>query len=96
MFLGGRFLKRAWTKKVKAVLGCAIEDRAPEEKLKPVQPKVKLRLFRTSAAMIGLTVSIGTPNLLLTLGSDRAPAAQAPTEDESLTSMTASKPSLAT
>lgn len=96
MFLGGRFLKRAWTKKVKAVLGCAIEDRAPEGKLKPVQPKVKLRLFRTSAAMIGLTVSIGTPNLLLTLGSDRAPAAQAPTEDESLVSMTASKPNLAT
>lgn len=96
MFLGGRFLKRAWTKKVKAVLGCAIEDRALEGKLKPVQPKVKLRLFRTSAAMIGLTVSIGTPNLLLTLGSDRAPAAQAPTEDESLVSMTASTPNLAT
>lgn len=96
MFLGGRFLKRAWTKKVKAVLGCAIEDRAPEGKLKPVQPKVKLRLFRTSAAMIGLTVSIGTPNLLLTLGSDRAPAAQAQTEDESLGSMTASKPNIAT
>ncbi len=96
MFLGGRFLKRAWTKKVKAVLGCAIEERALEGKLKPVQPKVKLRLFRTSAAMIGLTVSIGTPNLLLTLGSDRAPAAQTPTEDESLASMTTSPLNLAT
>lgn len=96
MFLGGRFLKRAWTKKVKAVLGCAIEERAPDGKLKPVQPKVKLRLFRTSAAMIGLTVSIGTPNLLLTLGSDRAPAAQTPTEDESLASMTASRLNIAT
>jgi len=96
VFLGGRFLKRAWTKKVKAVLGCAIEERAPEGKLKPMQPKVKLRLFRTYAAMIGLTVSIGTPNLLLTLGSARAPAAQTPTEDESPVSMTASPLNLAT
>lgn len=89
VFLGGRFLKRAWTKKVKAVSDCAIKDEALEANLKPVQPKVKLRLFRTSAAMIGLTVSIGTPNLLLTLGSNRAPAAQVPPADEPATSMAA-------
>ncbi len=56
-------MKRAWTKRVKS-LPCAIDTEALERQLQP-QPKVKCRIFRTSAAMIGLTVSIGAPNLLL-------------------------------
>ncbi|WP_144405678.1 peptidoglycan DD-metalloendopeptidase family protein [Aliterella atlantica] len=76
-------MKRAWMKKVKAVPGCKIKDDL-EGKLKHGQPKVKLRLFQTSAATIGLIASIGTPNLLLALGSDRAPAAQAPSEGETI------------
>ncbi len=58
-------MKRAWTKKVKSLPSGAIAGDALERQLQPY-PKVKVRIFRTSAAMIGLTVSIGTPNLLLT------------------------------
>ena len=58
-------MKRAWTKKVKSLPSSAIGNEALEAQLQP-HPKVKRRIFRTSAAMIGLTVSIGTPNFLLT------------------------------
>ncbi len=58
-------MKRAWTKKVKSLPSCAVGKDALEGQLKS-QPKVKWRVFRTSAAMIGLTVSVGTPNFLLT------------------------------
>ncbi|WP_084610673.1 peptidoglycan DD-metalloendopeptidase family protein [Synechocystis sp. PCC 7509] len=57
-------MKRAWTKKVKSLPSCIISKDALEGQLQP-HPKVKMRIFRTSAAMIGLTVSIGAPNLLL-------------------------------
>ncbi len=57
-------MKRAWTKKVKSLPSCIVGKDALGGQLQP-QPKLKVRIFRTSAAMIGLTVSIGTPNLLL-------------------------------
>jgi murein DD-endopeptidase MepM/ murein hydrolase activator NlpD len=59
------FLKRAWTKKVKSLPSCAVAPDALERQLQS-QPKIKRRLFRTSATIIGLTVSVGMPNLLLT------------------------------
>lgn len=68
-------MKRAWTKKVKADPTCAAGNDALEEHFKPVQPKVKRRV-RTSAVMIGLVISMGAPNLLLTRQSDSAPAAE--------------------
>jgi len=37
-------LKRAWTKKVKAVLACAAGDDALKGHLEPAQPKVKRRV----------------------------------------------------
>jgi murein DD-endopeptidase MepM/ murein hydrolase activator NlpD len=54
-------LKRTWTKKTKGLPNCKIGKKAQENQLQP-----KVRIFRTSAALIGLTVSVGTPNLLLT------------------------------
>jgi len=54
-------LKRAWTKKVK-VLACAAGDDALKGHLEPAQPKVKRRV-RTSAAIIGLTISMAASNL---------------------------------
>lgn len=68
-------MKRASTKKVKAVPTCPAGNEALEGHFKPVQSKVKRRV-RTSVAMIGLTISMGAPNLLLTRQSDRTPAAE--------------------
>ena len=67
-------MKRGWTKKVKAVPNAA-SNNALEGRCKRVQPKIKRRV-RTSVAMIGLVISMGAPNLLLTRESDRAPAAE--------------------
>lgn len=67
-------MKRAWTKKVKAVLACTAGNDALKGRLEPVQSKVK-RQVRTSA-MIGLAISMGASNLLLTRESDRAPASE--------------------
>jgi murein DD-endopeptidase MepM/ murein hydrolase activator NlpD len=72
-------LKRAWTKKVKAILACAAGNNALKGHLKPVHLKVKRRV-RTSAAMIGLAISMGASNILLTR-HDHAPAAE-PVGDE--------------
>ena len=55
------FLKRTWTKKIKSLPSCKVSKKALEKRSQP-----KVRIFRTSAALIGLTVSAGTPNLLLT------------------------------
>ncbi len=54
-------MKRTWTKKIKGLPSCKVSKKALEKRLQP-----KVRIFRTSAAIIGLTVSVGTPNLLLT------------------------------
>jgi murein DD-endopeptidase MepM/ murein hydrolase activator NlpD len=70
-------LKRGWTKKVKAVPTCAASNDALQGRhCKSVQPKLKRRV-RTSVAIVGLVISMGAPNLLLTRQSDRAPAAEA-------------------
>lgn len=76
-------------KEVKAVPDCGNKNETLEGQRKHGQPKVKLRLFKTSAATIGLIASIGTPNLLLTTGSDRVPAVQTPSEGESATNQAA-------
>jgi len=78
-------LKRGWTKKVKAVPVCAASNDALEGRFKLVQPKVKRRV-RTSAAMVGLVISMGAPNLLLARQSDRAPATE-PVSNESIASI---------
>jgi len=76
------FLKRALTKKVKAHHACVAGNDAQEGHLKPVQPEVKRRT-RTSAAMIGLAISIEASSLLLTRQSVHGvavePVANAPT-----------------
>gem|GEM_PF-1552711 len=68
-------MKRTWTKKIKGLPSCKIGKKARENQLQP-----KVRIFRTSAALIGLTVSVGTPNLLLTqaaqLPQTSSPSAQ--------------------
>ena len=58
-------MKRAWTKKVKSLPSFAFIKNALERQLQP-QRQVKRRIFRASATALGLTVSIGTPNLALT------------------------------
>ena len=68
-------MKRGLTKKVKAVPTIAAGNETQDGHFKCVQPKVKRRV-RTSVAMIGLTISMGAPNVLLTRQSDRAPAAE--------------------
>lgn len=77
-------MKRAWTKKIKAVPACAAGNDNLEKHLKPVQP-VKRRV-RTSATMIGLAFSMGASSLLLTRQSDRAPASE-PLGNESKSSI---------
>ncbi|WP_146134009.1 LysM peptidoglycan-binding domain-containing M23 family metallopeptidase [Chlorogloea sp. CCALA 695] len=47
---------------------------------KQLQPKV--RVFRTSAAIIGLTVSVGTPNLLLTQAAQLPQVSSSSTQGE--------------
>lgn len=69
-------MKRGWTKKVKAVPTCAASNDALEGRHCKSQPKLKRRV-RISVAMVGLVISMGAPNLLLTRQSDRAPAAEA-------------------
>lgn len=69
--LGGRFLKRAFPQKVKPVPSRVSDDTVAD------QPRQALsevnRRSRTSAAMIGLAISMGVPSLLLA-NSDEAMA----------------------
>lgn len=82
-------MKRAWTKKFKAVPACTASNKTLEEQFKPAQLKVKRRVqpavkrpVRTSAAMIGLIISAGASNLLLIRPSDSAPAAEPLTNEQ--------------
>jgi len=84
-------LKRAWTKKVKAVPACTASNKNLEEQFKPAQLKVKQqgqpavkRPVQTSAAMIGLIISTGASNLLLIRPSDSAPAAEPLTNEQTV------------
>ncbi len=67
------FLKRGATKKVKAHPACAAGNDGLEGHPKPLQPEVKRR--GTSAAMIGLAISMGASSLLLTRHAHGALAA---------------------
>jgi len=84
-------LKRAWTKKVKAVPACSASNKTLEEQFKPAQLKVKRQVqpavkrpVRTSAAMIGLIISTGASNLLLIRPSDSAPSAEPLTNEQTV------------
>lgn len=69
-------MKRVSTQKVKSHPACIGDSDVLEGHRKPVHPKFKRR-FRTSAATIGLAVSIGGSSLLLTRQSEhRALAAE--------------------
>jgi len=73
--LGGRFLKRAIPQKVKPVPSCATEL-----DMMTGQPRQALsdtnRRARTSAAMIGLAISVGAHSFLLPHQGDEAVAAE--------------------
>ena len=68
-------MKRASTKKVNAIPVCPVRQDASEGHLSPVPLEVNRRV-RTSAAMIGLAISMGASSFLLTRQSDRALAAE--------------------
>lgn len=82
-------MKRAWTKKVKNLASGAVDENKLAEQLQ-LQPKVKRRILRTSAAIIGLIVSVGTQNLLL------AQAAQLPEGTRSESALIKDSAALAT
>lgn len=86
-------MKRAWTKKIKAVPACAADDNNLERHLKPVQP-VKQRV-RTSATVIGLAFSMGASSLLVTRQSDRAPASEPVGNELQSSIVSRSQPTLA-
>jgi murein DD-endopeptidase MepM/ murein hydrolase activator NlpD len=68
-------LKRAFKKRVKAVLkNTPSNDCAPKEQLNVVNSKVNHRA-RTNLAMIGLAISMGATSFLVTRQSDQAQAA---------------------
>lgn len=90
-------MKRAWTKKVKSLPSFAILKNALEKQFQP-QRQVKRRVFRTSGAVIGLTVSIGTPNLLLTQAAqvpERIGSQSAPINDSAASEMGQNAPVIA-
>ncbi|MBW4615585.1 MAG: peptidoglycan DD-metalloendopeptidase family protein [Desmonostoc vinosum HA7617-LM4] len=77
-------MKRAFKKRVKAVLKNTPSDDAPVEHLNVNNPKINRRV-RTKAAMIGLAISMGATSLLVTRQSDQAQAA-APVGSQKATS----------
>ena len=68
-------MKRASSKKVNAIPACPVRQDASEGNLSPVPLEVDRRV-RTSAAMIGLAISMGASSILLTRQSDRALATE--------------------
>lgn len=70
-------MKRALKKKVKAELENTQGDDVPVEPIDAVNPKVNQCRVPTTAAMIGLAISMGTTSLLVTRQSDQAAAAEA-------------------
>lgn len=75
MKVGGRFLKRTLTQKINPIPACAADD-CSMVGLKPIPPEVNRR-SRTSAAMIGLAISMGASSSVLLPGQgDSAVAAE--------------------
>jgi len=73
--VGGRFLKRALTQKINPIPACTA-DCSMVGSLKPIPPEVNRRA-RTSAAMIGLAISMGaSSSVLLPRQGDSAVAAE--------------------
>lgn len=70
-------MKRALKKRVKAELDNTLGDEAPVEHIDIVNPRVNQCRVPTTAAMIGLAISMGTTSLLVTRQSDQAAAAEA-------------------
>jgi murein DD-endopeptidase MepM/ murein hydrolase activator NlpD len=77
-------LKRTFPQKAKPVPACAVDGRITTEQVKPSQPEVHRRA-RTSAAMIGLAISMGAHALLLPRQSDSAMAAEPVAPEASIT-----------
>lgn len=67
-------MKRALTSKVNPIPACEVDSFSMVEPLKPIPPEVNRRA-RTSAAMIGLAISMGASSLLLPQQGDSAIAA---------------------
>ena len=68
-------MKRALTQKVKPAPSCEMENNAKEGQTKSALPGVDRRA-RTSAAMIGLAISMGASGLMFQREGDRAIAAE--------------------
>jgi murein DD-endopeptidase MepM/ murein hydrolase activator NlpD len=77
-------LKRTFPQKAKPVPACAVEGRITTGQVKPSQLEVHRRA-RTSAAMIGLAISMGAHALLLPRQSDSAMAAEPVAPEASIT-----------
>lgn len=76
MKVGGRFLKRALTHKINPIPACAADDCSMVGSFKPIPPEANRRA-RTSAAMIGLAISMGaSSSVLLPRQGDSAVAAE--------------------
>ncbi len=73
--LGGRFLERTFPQKVKPVPSSAIEDGVMASQIRQAPPEGNRRV-RTSAAVIGLAISMGAYSLPLPNQSDEALAAE--------------------
>lgn len=68
-------MKRALTQKVDPIPACAADDCSMVESNKPIPPEVNRRA-RTSAAMIGLAISMGASSVLLPRQGEGAMAAE--------------------
>jgi LysM repeat protein len=73
--LGGRSLKRAFPRKIKPVVIQPVSDDAAVNQNRQVSPEVNRRAC-TSAAMIGLAISMGASSLLMPRQNDGAVAAE--------------------
>jgi murein DD-endopeptidase MepM/ murein hydrolase activator NlpD len=75
--LGGRFLRRAFPQKVNLVPSCVTDNDADALAVEPSQPLMGAnRRVRTSAAMIGLAISMGAYSLLAPHQGDSVAAAE--------------------
>ena len=68
-------MERTFPQKVKPVPSCEVEDGVMASQIRQAPPEVN-RLVRTSAAMIGLAISVGTCSLPLPSQNDEAVAAE--------------------
>ncbi|MGA9382304.1 MAG: peptidoglycan DD-metalloendopeptidase family protein [Phormidium sp.] len=68
-------MKRALTRKINPIPACAADDCSMVGSLKPIPPEVNRRA-RTSAAMIGLAISMGASSVLLPRQGESAIAAE--------------------